>query len=248
MAEGRYAEAEALFLESTSFYADYESVAFRTNYAEGLLGLASILRIRGEYPRAEQLLQQAIALCERFDFPDWRRLAAALEELGRLYTTKRDLRAAEPLLAQALAIREETRGPRHPERARSIALLGALHRLAGDGKRAGEELREALSSIQEERLDPAHPDRAETQRELGLLALEARDCERRATAARGARGAEKSLGAKHTLVAGSLADLAELHLRRRDSPRARSRCSSARSRCARACSGPITPRWRPRRA
>ncbi|MEO7330980.1 MAG: tetratricopeptide repeat protein, partial [Minicystis sp.] len=111
VAEGRYAEAEQIFQEAITFYEEYDSASYRVIFAECLVGLASILRVRGDYARAEQLLQQAVTLATRNDIGERSKLAAALEELGRLSLITRDVRSAAALLTQLLALRSDKLGP-----------------------------------------------------------------------------------------------------------------------------------------
>lgn len=96
-----------------------------------------------------------------------------LPEAGRLlnhagwYLRERALYTqAEPLLEQALALREAVSGPEHPDTATTLHLLGFLHHLQG---RYGEveDLCYRALAIQETVLGPEHPALAATLFDLG---------------------------------------------------------------------------------
>ncbi len=94
-------------------------------------------------------------------------LAVSLEAAG-------DYAAAEPLYQRALAIREKTLGPWHPDVAQSLNNLGELMRDAGDGAHAEPLLRRALA-INERALGPDDPIVAKALGNLGVLLLERHD-------------------------------------------------------------------------
>ena len=77
--------------------------------------------------------------------------------LSGLLQVKGDLAAAEPLLREALEVRRETLGSRHPHTLTSINIsLGALLRAKGDLVAAEPLLREALE-VRLETLGSRHP-------------------------------------------------------------------------------------------
>lgn len=220
LARGSYAEAERVFQEALGYFADYEASAYRLIVAEALEMLGTILRIRGDHPRAEAHLTQALALSMRHDGPAQQLVARVSESLARLAIDEHDPRRAEELLDRALRIRREESGARHPDRARVLMLLGALHLGTGELDRAASELAEALS-IDDATLDAQHPDRAEALHQLGLLSLRKGELDRaKALLGEALRARESRLGARHLLVAASLAGLGRVAELRRDLPAA----------------------------
>lgn len=118
-----------------------------------------------------------------------------------------DLASARPYYERALAIRENTLGPNHPDTARSLNNLGFL--LQGMGDLAGAQpYYERSLAINEQALGPEHPDTATSLNSLGGLLYEMGDLagaqryyERTLTIR------EKALGPEHPDTATSLNDL-----------------------------------------
>ncbi|MFO0762408.1 MAG: CHAT domain-containing tetratricopeptide repeat protein [Byssovorax sp.] len=216
LALGRMARAEPVLEEAVSYFADYRASIYRVIIAESLAGLGTILRVRGEYPRAEAALQRALGMSEKDGDAEGLAVAARAEDLGALYLAKHDLGASAQLFERALRLRREGLDPRHPDVARTLALLAAVHREAGDLAKADAALAEALSIV-DERLDPEHPARASIVHEAGLAAIERGDlavAEARLGEALAAR--KKRLGEAHLDVAATLEGLARVAEQRRD--------------------------------
>ena len=121
-----------------------------------------------------------------------------------------DFAAARPLYERALAIREKTLGPEHPDTATSLNNLAGLLSDQGD-LAAARPLYERALAIREKVLGPEHPDTATSLNNLaGLLSDQgdlagARPLFERALAIR-----EKALGPEHPDTATSLNNLADL--------------------------------------
>jgi tetratricopeptide (TPR) repeat protein len=128
-------------------------------------------------------------------------LAANLDAQGRA-------KEAEPLLRQALAVREEVLGPRHPDTATSYNNLAANLQAQGRTKEAEPLYRKALA-VREEVLGPRHPDTADSYNNLAAnldaqgRAQEAEPLHRKALAIR-----EEVLGPRHPDTAQSYDNLA----------------------------------------
>ena len=75
--------------------------------------------------------------------------ARGLNGLGKLYMTMRDLPRAEPLLQQALELRQVTLGEQHPECATSMNNLAALYQLKGNFTEAARYFRQGLTITRE---------------------------------------------------------------------------------------------------
>ena len=123
--------------------------------------------------RCEQCLPHARACAELvskylLNFPETARL---LHQAG-IYLRDRGLyEQAEPLLQQALAIRELDLGTLHPETAIILNDLGWLYYLHGKYEQAETLLQQALA-IREQELGPFHPETATTLNNLGWLYIQ----------------------------------------------------------------------------
>jgi len=141
------------------------------------------------------------------DIADWSKL---LGLAGGYFLWRAAYSQAEPLLRDALAIREKALGPEHSLTAESLdglaALLGTLGDIAG-----ARPLYERALAIREKALGPEHPDTAQSHNNLAALLEEQRDfagarpLHERALAIR-----ETALGPEHPDTATSLDYLAGL--------------------------------------
>ena len=141
------------------------------------------------------------------DIADWSKL---LGLAGGYFLWRAAYSQAEPLLRDALAIREKALGPEHSLTAESLdglaALLGNLGDIAG-----ARPLFERALAIREKALGPEHPDTAQSLNNLAALLEEQRDfagarpLHERALAIR-----ETALGPEHPDTATSLDYLAGL--------------------------------------
>ena len=141
------------------------------------------------------------------DIADWSKL---LGLAGGYFLWRAAYSQAEPLLRDALAIREKALGPEHSLTAESLdglaALLGTLGDIAG-----ARPLYERALAIREKALGPEHPDTAQSHNNLAALLgnlgdiAGARPLFERALAIR-----EKALGPEHPDTAQSLNNLAIL--------------------------------------
>jgi tetratricopeptide (TPR) repeat protein len=139
-----------------------------------------------------------------------------LNRVGSYFHGRAAYSQAEPLLRDALAIREKVLGPEHSETATSLNNLANLLQTQGDFAGARPLLERALA-IHEKALGPEHPDTASSLDNLaGLLQDQgdvavARPLLERALAIR-----EKALGPEHPNTAASLNNLAGLLLKHGD--------------------------------
>ncbi|CAN0006632.1 unnamed protein product, partial [Ascophyllum nodosum] len=133
---------------------------------------------------------------------------AGISSASRVNQGKYD--GVEALHKRALAIRENTLGPRHPDVASSLNNLAGLLKSQGKYDDAGQLYKRALA-IRENTLGPRHPDVASSLNDLaGLLQSQSKydDAEqlyKRALAIR-----ENTLVPRHPDVASSLNNLAGL--------------------------------------
>ncbi len=92
-------------------------------------------------------------------------MADSLHALASLYDDKSDYAKAEPLNLRALAIREKTLGPDHPDVAKTLNNLAWIYGVREDYAKAESFYRRSLA-IQENALGKNHPDVASTLNDL----------------------------------------------------------------------------------
>jgi tetratricopeptide (TPR) repeat protein len=167
------------------------------------------------WPQCERYLPHALISAQwikqgRIVTPAAMRL---LDHLGYYLTVRGQYREAEPLLEQALSLREEQLGPEHPDTALSLHNLAFLSRLRGKYIEA-EPLYQRALSIRSQQLGPEHLDTAISLHGLGSLYLsqgkytEAESFYQRVLSIR-----EQQLGSEHPKVATSLNSLARVYER-----------------------------------
>jgi tetratricopeptide (TPR) repeat protein len=166
------------------------------------------------WPRARRLDSLAMALVDRDDNLPLGSERSAGSLLSKLDSYRDGALAAyaeaQKLSERALAIRETSSGPDHPDTALSLNNLGYLLQVQGDTPGARPYHERALA-IREKVLGPDHPDTATSLNNLGGLLdsqgdlAGARPYYERALAIR-----EKALGPDHTDTANSLNNLGSL--------------------------------------
>src|SRR5688572_24377436 len=96
-----------------------------------------------------------------------REIAALTEQIAQLRTQGR-FQEALPLAKQALRLKEQELGPRHPDTAMSLHVLAALYIEASDYKQAEHPAQQAVA-IRTEVLGAEHSDTAKSLNNLGLI-------------------------------------------------------------------------------
>ncbi len=122
----------------------------------------------GLYDNAKLLLEEGLALREKYIGPESIEMAASLESVGNLLRKSGQLEEARPILERALAIREQIYGPEDPAVASALNNLANVMAGAGDYKRA-KQLYERALTVWEEASGPDHMDIAAPLNNLGLL-------------------------------------------------------------------------------
>ncbi len=151
-----------------------------------------------------------LALCDHAGALDARSAARLLMVTAELLYRQGDYAAARPLYERALAIRERTLGPDHPDTAASLNNLAYLVQQQGDYA-AARPLYERALAICERALGPDHPQTAASLNNLAYLVQQqgdyaaARPLHERALAIY-----ERALGPDHPDTATSLTNLAGL--------------------------------------
>ncbi|BCL82285.1 tetratricopeptide repeat protein [Ktedonobacteria bacterium brp13] len=208
--QGKYAEAEPLYLRALAIY-EQQLGSDHPNTASSLNNLATLYRTQGKYAEAEPLLKRALTIREqqlRSDHPD---TATNLNNLAGLYYEQGKYAEAEPLYLRALAIREQQLGTDHPDTATSLNNLAALYHAQGKYVEAEPLYLRALA-IREQQRGTDHPDTATSLNNLADLYrtqskyAEAEPLLKRALAIR-----EQQLEALHPDTATSLNNLAALY-------------------------------------
>src|SRR5205085_4295290 len=91
-------------------------------------------------------------------------IASTLNDLGTLYFMQGKYPQSEPLLRQALAIREQVLGSEHPDTATSFHNLAELYRKQGKYSNA-EDFYQRAFQIRQRVFGPDHPVRAQRSEE-----------------------------------------------------------------------------------
>lgn len=132
-----------------------------------LQALGNVRRDSGEFSDAIQLYEQARRVAE--ERGDKERIPMLATELGEAYARRGDTDRAMAYFREALERKEavewrlhRTGATKDPEVALAQSLLGGVHHMRGDVKRA-VELYQKAASIQAQTLRTAHPDAVATQ-------------------------------------------------------------------------------------
>jgi tetratricopeptide (TPR) repeat protein len=145
---------------------------------------------------------------EHMVFPE---AALLLDEAGYYLYEQGQYQEAEPLLTQAVAIREQTLGPEPPEVATSLNHLAELYRVQAKYEQAEPLYLRALT-IRENNLEPASHDLATSLNNLGLLYEEqAKYAQSKQFHQRALDIRLSILGPEHPDTASSLNNLASLY-------------------------------------
>jgi hypothetical protein len=121
---------------------------------------------RGRYAQSHDLVRKAHELFTESGAADRELLADLHDDLGATYDFLGDHRAGLEYAQQALAIRREVLGERHPETARSLDNVGASFDKLGD-HRAGLEYAQQALAIRREVLGERHPETARSLDNVG---------------------------------------------------------------------------------
>ena len=165
----------------------------------------------GDYPKALELHQKALAVREKALGPDHPSTATSYNNLGYVYRSMGDYPRALELYQKALAVCEKALGPDHPDTATSYNNLGGVYDSMGDYPKALEYHQKALA-IREKVLGPDHPSTATSYNNLAGVYDSMGDYPRalelyqKALAVR-----EKALGPDHPSTATSYNNLAGVY-------------------------------------
>ena len=179
--------------------------------ADSFSKLAFVYDQKGDYAKAEPLLQQALEIRKRLSGPKQPDTASSLDSLALLYDHMGNYAKAEPLFQQALQIRMKMLGAEHPDTAASLDNLALLYDHMGDYPKAEPLLRQALE-IRRKVFGPERPDTATSLDNLALLYDHVGDyAKAEALFQQALQIRETVLGREHPDSATSLNDLALLY-------------------------------------
>jgi CHAT domain-containing protein len=181
--------------------------------ASSLNDLGVLYRTKGDFVRAEQLLQRAMTMQEKALGEEHNSFAGTLNSLAGLYREKGDYAGAEPLYQRAVAIREKTN---HPYLAVSLNNLANLYRDMGDYEKA-EPLYLRSIAIKEKSVGPDHPDVGDSRCNIAFLYYARGDYAKAETLYLSALATlEKALGPNNLRVGLHLGHFADVYLATND--------------------------------
>jgi tetratricopeptide (TPR) repeat protein len=137
-------ESVTLDEKSVNLYKSRLATSFN-NFGDFLIG-------QGDYPKALEVHNKALAIWERIYGPDHPRVALSYNNIGVVYYHQGDYPQALEYYHKSLAIWERVYGIDHPSVANSCDDIGTLYYLQGDYARALEYIQKS-QSIHEKLLD-----------------------------------------------------------------------------------------------
>ena len=155
-AEGRYKEAEPLYLLSLAIIQS-STQEDTPGYAMTLTNLGLLYNTDGRYAEAEPKLRTALTIRERMLSPDHPDLAHSYNNLGLLYDNLIQAEKAAPFYEQALAIRQKALGPMHAKSLLTLDLLSSLYFREAQYSKA-EPLFAQLIQLKQQELGTNHSD------------------------------------------------------------------------------------------
>lgn len=165
--QGRYSEAELLYLRSLSI----RKQGLGKNHpdiATVLSNLAGLYRDQGRYVEAELLFVQSLSIREQQLGTNHPHVAVSLNNLAVLYRDQGEYGKTELFYGRALSIWEQQLGTNHPHVAVSFNNLAGLYYSQGRYSEAEPFYLRALS-IREQQLGEMHPDVANSLNNLAAL-------------------------------------------------------------------------------
>ncbi|MGV0023929.1 tetratricopeptide repeat protein [Phormidesmis priestleyi] len=165
--QGRYAEAEPLYLRSLSIR-EQRLGQDHPDVATSLNRLAILYEWQGRYGEAEPLFVRSLSIREQQLGQDHLDIAESLNNLAVLYNSQERDGEAEPMYLQALEMRQRQLGQDHAGVALSLNNLAALYGSQGRYREAEPLYLRALEICQRQ-LGDDHPDVASTLSNLAVL-------------------------------------------------------------------------------
>ncbi len=152
--QGRYGEAEGLFLNAVSV--QMQSVMSDQPVLAALLnGLGNACLFQGRYHEAEEAYQKALQIWEKSLGSEHPQIAHSFSNLAVVYYEEGKYEKAQQFALHALEIRERAFGHRHPQVANTLTILGGLALMRGKYRDA-ETLHGQALQIWEQIFGPEH--------------------------------------------------------------------------------------------
>ena len=208
--EGRYNEAETLFLRALEIYRE-QSRENHPDAAISLNNLAELYRTQGRYREAEPRFLQALAILREQLGERHPLVATNLNNLAELYRAQARYGEAEPYFLEALEIYQTQLGENHPNVATSLNNLAGLYQSQGRYSKAEATFLQALE-IYQAALGEHNPLVASSLNNLALLhQAQGRYGEAETTFIQALEIYREQLGEHHLEMAISLNNLADLY-------------------------------------
>jgi CHAT domain-containing protein/tetratricopeptide (TPR) repeat protein len=166
-AQGRYGEAEPLYLEALRAQRE-ELGPHHPDTLTSLNNLAILYHAQGRYGEAEPMHREVLQGRRQVLGPRHPQTLVTLSNLALLYKAQGRYGEAEPLSQEALQAQREVLGPRHPDTLLSLNNLGGIYYAQGRYGEAEPRYLEALQGRREV-LGPRHPQTLGTLNNLALL-------------------------------------------------------------------------------
>jgi tetratricopeptide (TPR) repeat protein len=151
--QGKTGEAEQSIRTAIVLLSEADTTANKRNKARCLDLLAELAVDGTNYPQAQQLLQESLAIEESLKRPDIEALAKRRQRLALAHVRAHDFEGATPHFARALELHEKAFGPEHIETGKALAEIGIALERAGDFVEAVKKLERGLE-IQRKTLGP----------------------------------------------------------------------------------------------
>ena len=177
-AQGRYGEAEPLYVRSLSIR-EQQLGTDHPDVATSLHNLAFLYNLQGCYSEAEPLYVRSLAIDEQQLGTDHPEVAFSLSNLAALYYSQGRYGDAEPLLLRSLSIRQEKLPIDHPLLAKTLSNLAHLYDVQGRYREAEALYRQAIPILSAQ-LEASHQWRQEADQRFRALLQNAMQAQRTA--------------------------------------------------------------------
>jgi tetratricopeptide (TPR) repeat protein len=159
--QGKAFEGEQSIRAAMVLLSEADTTASKRHRARCLDLLAELAEDGRNYPQAQKLLQESIALEESLKRPSAELLAKRRQRLALAHVRARDFEGAAPQFARAVALHEQAFGPEHIETGKALSEIGIALEREGDFTEAVKTLERGIE-IQRNALGPDTTEIAES--------------------------------------------------------------------------------------
>ncbi len=143
--QGKYAQAESLYLKTLAFFEKNNLISDNTAYATHILSrLAMLYDAQGKYAQAEPLYLRQLAILEKALAPEDLNISKVLKPLAKHYRLQGKYAEAESSGLRSLAILEKNLDKDHPDIAKNLNELARLYSAKADYGNAEPLLKRSL--------------------------------------------------------------------------------------------------------